>query len=171
MKAVQQAFAICFQGIDSAASALVALLDSTTSSHAVKVVEEGPGTFSLESDKRDLSVDSSPLQFRVLDDGRIGSMNREIERVMRGSRVQLILQPARFLFRSLELPQRASEFLDGIVRAQIDRLTPWLASEAIFGWSAPNAAGSDRISLTLAATAHDLVAPLAQAIADLGVRS
>src|SRR5262249_4342305 len=75
------------------------------------------------------------------------------------------------LFRPLELPKRAVEFLDGIVRAQIDRLTPWTPGEAVFSWTPPTDAPNDRIELTIAATARARVAPYVQAIADLGVAS
>jgi general secretion pathway protein L len=87
---------------------------------------------------------------------------------LRGSRAELVLQPSSFLFRPLDLPRRAGEFLDGIVRSQIDRLTPWNASDAVYHWTPPREAGNDRIVLTVVATARDLVAPLVRAVTDLG---
>src|SRR5262249_22772170 len=91
--------------------------------------------------------------------------------LLRGSRAELVLQPERFVFRPLELPRRATEFLDGIVRAQIDRLTPWSASEAAFGWSPPAEIAGDRIVVTVAATAQAMVRPLIAALSALGPES
>jgi len=85
-----------------------------------------------------------------------------------GSRAELVLQPSGFLFRPLELPKRAGEFLEGIVRSQIDRLTPWNAGEAVYHWTPPVEAAGERIVVTIAATARSVVAPLVQAVADLG---
>jgi general secretion pathway protein L len=86
----------------------------------------------------------------------------------RGSRAELVLRPTRFMFRPLELPKRAAEFLEGIVRAQIDRLTPWTVVEAVYSWTPPIEAGNDRIQLTVAATARAQVTPYVQALAALG---
>jgi general secretion pathway protein L len=83
--------------------------------------------------------------------------------VVRGSRVEIVLQPKRFLFRPLELPARAADFIEGIVRAQIDRLTPWSASEAVFGCTVP-AAGGESITTTIAATTRKAVSPYVQAL-------
>jgi general secretion pathway protein L len=89
--------------------------------------------------------------------------------VVTGSRAELMLEPSGFLFRPLELPKRAGEFLEGIVRAQIDRLTPWNASEAVYHWTPPVEVQGDRIVVTVSATARNFVAPFVQAIAELGV--
>ena len=90
--------------------------------------------------------------------------------MFRGSRVEIVLQPKRFLFRPLELPARAADFLDGIVRAQIDRLTPWSASEAVFGCSAPVESGAESITTMIAATTRKVAMTYVQAVSSLSSR-
>src|SRR5262249_57244722 len=107
-----------------------------------------------------------------VDDGKIVAVGAKgLETALRGSHVELLLQPERFLFKPLELPSRAGEFLDGIVRAQIDRLTPWSAEQAAFGCSKPADAGTGRILVTVAATAKSMLAPYVRAFAGEGIRS
>ncbi len=57
------------------------------------------------------------------------------------------------------------------MRAQIDRLTPWTANDAAFGWSDPVVAGADRIVVTVAATARALVQPLVDALVAAGAEA
>jgi general secretion pathway protein L len=75
----------------------------------------------------------------------------QVTPLFKGSRVEIVLQSKRFLFRPLELPARATDFLEGIVRAQIDRLTPWSAGEAVFGCSGPIKGGGETITAVIAA--------------------
>jgi general secretion pathway protein L len=69
------------------------------------------------------------------------------------------------------MPSRAAEFLDGVVRSQIDRLTPWNVEQAAFGCSAPVDAGAGKIAVTVAATAKATLTPLVQAFTAAGARS
>jgi general secretion pathway protein L len=88
-----------------------------------------------------------------------------------GKRVEIYLRPDRFLFRSLELPDRAKDLLEGIVQAQIDRLTPWKVTEAVFGWSRPAELSTGRISITIAATARAWIMSHVDAIKSTGAHS
>jgi general secretion pathway protein L len=91
--------------------------------------------------------------------------------VHRGSRVETDLASAQVLFRPLDFPKQAADFLDGMIRTQIDRLTPWPAEDAVFGWSSPSLSGPERIELTLAATSKQQIEPLVQLAAGLGAQS
>jgi general secretion pathway protein L len=85
--------------------------------------------------------------------------------------VELTLQSHRFIFLPIELPSRAADFLEGLVRAQIDRLTPWTPNEAAFGWGSPTKKDEHHIVVNLAATAQAFIRPYLDAIASAGACS
>lgn len=141
------------------AGAIVTAAGRLRRPRAVELVEDDSGSFVVQTGRR--------AETLRIADGQIVGANDAVAALIRGSRAELVLRPDRFLFRPLELPRRAAEFLDGVVRAQIDRLTPWGAADAAFGWSTPAASGTERIVVTVAATARAQVAPLARALAPL----
>jgi general secretion pathway protein L len=95
----------------------------------------------------------------------------EWEAAFRGSRVEALMTSGQILFRSLDFPKQAVDFLDGMIRTQIDRLTPWTADDAAFGWSPPSAVANERVELTLAATSKQEIQPLVQLAAGVGAAS
>jgi general secretion pathway protein L len=143
----------------SVAAAIVAGLERVVSPRVVRLVEGGDGGFAVEATGK---ADNIPSRI-AFSDGTLSATN--LAPLFRGSRVEIVLQPRRFLFRPLELPARAADFLEGIVRAQIDRLTPWSASEAVFGCSAPVAGGADSITIMIAATTRKVATTYVQAVA------
>jgi general secretion pathway protein L len=157
--------------IDLVAGTIVTLLDRFATPHTVKLVEKDGGEFVLQADEKIPGSGSVVEPIRIVETQNDVSVPATLAANLSGNRVELILQSERFLFRPLELPNRAAEFLTGIVRAQIDRLTPWNAADAAFGWSKPVDAGADRMTITVAATALALVRPYVQAIAAHGAHS
>lgn len=102
------------------------------------------------------------VSFRLSDGQPDPSLRADWVAAFRGSQVEALLAPGQVLFRSLDFPKQAVDFLDGMIRAQIDRLTPWAAEEVVFGWNPPSAAPDDRVELTLAATSKQQIQPLIQ---------
>jgi general secretion pathway protein L len=149
---------------------VVGLLSSVGTRKTVQVTEEDSGSFVIQSDRK--APSGLPFERVQIIDGKLaGAHPDSIVAMLDGSRAELRLRPARVLFRPLELPKRATEFLAGVVRAQIDRLTPWAASDAAFGWSAPVEAGADRIAVTVAATARAMVQPVVEALIAAGAEA
>ncbi|MFD2183679.1 PilN domain-containing protein [Rhodoplanes azumiensis] len=146
----------------------------------IEVVEEPDGRFTLRppaqggrqqarrKQARRKDMPATPARVTIVD-GVVGDdLPDAWAAALRGSRVDLLLQPSRVLSRPLDLPRKAGEFLDGIVRSQIDRLTPWSVADAVYHWTGPVEAGGDRIAVTVVATAKAPVVALSQALTDLG---
>lgn len=153
--------------MDVVADTIVASIARLRNVRSVQLVEGDDGSFSLRPREADAAPTHPP--FRL--DEAAPDLPDRVAAELRGRDIELVLRPGHFLFRPLELPKRAAEFLDGIVRAQIDRLTPWSASEAAFGWTPPEQAAEERIGLTVAATARVRIEPYVQALKAIGAKS
>jgi general secretion pathway protein L len=156
--------------MDVVSATLVNLVEHVRRPRTVRLIEQGSGRFKVEMSRR-RGTRPSEHELRIVDGSVESGVAAETAKGIRGCRIELVLQPTRFLFRPLELPKRATEFLDGIVRGQIDRLTPWSARDAAFGWAPPRAVGPERISVTVAATAQALVRPYLRALTEIGAAS
>jgi general secretion pathway protein L len=111
------------------------------------------------------------ISFRLSNGRPSPALPADWEAAFRGSRVEMLMAPGQVLFRSLDFPRQAQDFLDGMIRTQIDRLTPWPADDALFGWSTPSVTAQERIELTLAATSKQEIQPLVQLATGLGAES
>jgi general secretion pathway protein L len=158
MKLLQTIGAILNAWTGSVAAAIIAGFDRVVSPRVIRLVEDDDGGFAVETAGKPENV---PAHIAFAD-GALSAPN--LAPVFRGSRVEIVLQPKRFLFRPLELPARATDFLEGIVRAQIDRLTPWSASEAVFGCSAPVESGTESITTVIAATTRKVAMTYVDAV-------
>ena len=138
-----------------AAEQTVALLGSIISPRVVRLIEQDNAidTFAVETEGgRNVELPRVELRNGAL-------LGEGLAAVCRGSRLEIFLRSARFMFRSLEMPARASEFLDGIVRAQIDRLTPWSPNEAVFGYGNVRRMDDGRLNLVVAAAPRSAATP------------
>jgi general secretion pathway protein L len=131
---------------DNVAAAIISGFDRVVSPRVVRLIEDEAGGFTAESGGKSEMV-STRVQYS---EGTLIAPNLATR--FKGSRVEIVLQPKRFVFRPLEVPARAADFIEGIVRAQIDRLTPWSASEAVFGCSKPTKSDAESVSAVVAAT-------------------
>jgi general secretion pathway protein L len=109
--------------------------------------------------------------FRLLHGRPEPALTPEWLAALRGSRIDVLMRPDQVLFRVIDFPRQATDFLHGMIRAQIDRLTPWPPSEAVFGITQPVPADNERIALTLAATSKQRIDPLIRLAADFGAAS
>ena len=149
--------------IDDVAAGLALLGAMLRRGQTIELVEQADGSFLVVDTSKPVAERSDGPSLRIDESGIADQISPQTRSLLARSSVDVVLAPSRFIFRSLELPQGARQFLEGVVRSQIDRLTPWSANEAAFGWSEPTDAGNGQIAVTIAATARSLVAPIARA--------
>ena len=138
----------------------------------IELVEGEPGRFTarmVSSARKGPAL--APFAFELAQGRPQPALDAEWRAALRGSRIDIIMRPDHVLFRAIDFPRQAADFLEGMVRAQIDRLTPWVASEALFGITAPVPIANERIALTLAATSRQMIQPLLVLAADCGAAS
>ena len=136
MSAVQTATDGFWRWLDYVADAVIAIHARVVVQRAVRLVETQSGQFLIYTlDKRSSAAASMVGSLRLEDGQVVGQRTEDAEAALRGGRIDLVFQAERFLFKPLELPSRAADFLDGVIRAHIDRLTPWKPEDAAFGCS------------------------------------
>lgn len=155
--------------IDCVAGTLSAQLDRARHGRRIVLREDSGGGFSMSvASPAGKETDLPDIHIRPEDGTLRDAIPEAWAAAMKGAVVDIVLLPSRFVFRSLELPGRAVEFLEGIIRAQIDRLTPWTAEDAVFRWTQPQAKSEDHVELTVIATARKAVMSLSQPFIELG---
>jgi general secretion pathway protein L len=152
--------------IDDVATGLTRLAAMLRRSRRIELVEQADGSFLVVDMSKQAAERGDGPSLRIDESGIADPISPQTRSLLVRSSVDVLLAPSRFVIRTLELPQGASQFLDGVVRSQIDRLTPWTASEAAYGWSQPTDASNGQIAITVAATSRSLVAPIARAVLD-----
>lgn len=159
--------------IDGLARMIGTRLEAFGSVRRLEVVEADDGTFTISPtpSARGGDLPTERCRVRIVDGAVVDELSPDWTAALRGSRIDIVLKSARFLFRPLDLPKKASEFLDGIIRSQIDRLTPWPPHDAAYHWTPPQESSGDRITTTIVASAKAGIAAIVQAFTDLGAAS
>src|SRR3981189_1828000 len=140
--------------------------------HRQVLISDGGGnTFTARATSAQKGPALPDVSFRLLNGRPTPSLPADWETTLRGSRVEVLLTSGQVLFRSLDFPKQAVDFLDGMIRAQIDRLMPWTPDDVVFGWSTPSVIANERVELTLAATSKLEIQPLVQLAGGLGAAS
>lgn len=136
------------------------------------LLDEGAdGTFTAATASAKGGESLPPCTFRLDNENPPPLLPAAWKTAFRGSRVEVQLLSGHVMTRLLDFPSRAGDFLDGMIRSQIDRLTPWSAGDAVFGWSPATPIANDRIEVAFAATSKLKVNPLVQLVQSLDAAS
>lgn len=157
--------------IDEVAELVLAGIEHMRAAPHARFVEQKDGRFVADALPQPYSEDEAQPAFQLVPEAPTIADDNRLKALIEDARVEIVLRQDRFLFRPLELPSRAGEFLDGIVRTQIDRLTPWSAANAVFGWSAPIETGGGRMTIMVATTGRKMLEPLTELLSGLGAAS
>src|SRR5262249_41229813 len=97
-----------------------------------------------------------------------GATARRVARSARGRFVILALSADKIVTRHLNVPTQAREFLAGIVRNQIERLSPWPPGEVMYGFAASD--GSASLDIQVLMTSRATIEGARAALASAGLQ-
>ena len=137
----------------------------------ILLVEEEPDNFTAHLTSSGKNASLPRVSFRLLNGRPEPPFNHEWRAALRSSRIEVVMRSDQTLFQSIDFPKAAADFLDDMVRAQIDRLTPWSAADAVFGITEPEPIAGERIALTMAATSQQRIQPLLKFATNVGAAS
>ena len=146
--------------IDAVSRAVDAVAGRFVRSQRIRLVEGEDGAFTASAGSAKSGIRLPDLFFHLESGTPLPPLSPDWKAAFRGSRIEAQLRPDRIMTHRLDFPGKAADFLDGMIRAQIDRLTPWTVNDAVFGWSSPAPAPNDRIEVIFAATSKQKVNPL-----------
>ena len=88
----------------------------------------------------------------------VADIPAEAAALVKDSDIDIVLPAEELLVRALDpLPAQSKPYLDGIVRHQLERLTPWRANDVLYSYQvAPAATDDSRVIVTMAATTRAL---------------
>ena len=150
--------------IDGLIQAVSDIQDQLSRRTPLKLVDTGEDAYAVESadgkrERARVKVDRSATPPKL--------QPPEVAARIEDGDVDLILPRHELLVRTLDpLPAESRQYLDGIVRHQLERLVPWRADNILYAYNVvPAGDGDNRLVVTVAATARNLHAPLYAAIA------
>lgn len=159
------------QWIGAVATAVDGVAGRFMRRRSIEFDENGDGTFTARLAVSKDGSPSMPVSFRLDHDAPQPPLPADWKTAFDGCRIAARLRSDHVVSRVLDFPSQASDFLDGMIRAQVDRLTPWSAADAVFGWGSPQPISNDRIEVAFSATAAAKVDPLIRMARQLGAAS
>ena len=155
--------------IDGLAEAVTAVLDLMQRRAPVRLFETGPATVTFESANG--TRDPNPAAIVSGPSGPTFGPHPLAQKIADGD-VDIVMSTDELLIRTLDpLPAESRQYLDGIVRHQIERLVPWRADNVLYTYDVTAGSGGDsRLIVRVAATARSLHASLLSAVVSLKPR-
>src|ERR1700730_2527906 len=94
--------------IDRVAAVIVDISEAVRARRLFQLIEQKDGSFVLQGSAPKDGFDCSQKSFQIVD-GRVdAAVSSKLADILRGAKVDLLLQSNRFMVRTLELPGRAS---------------------------------------------------------------
>jgi len=163
---VQKAIAWFLDGLTEAVADLV---DRVSKRTPIRLVSIGKNAYALE--QPDGKRERTQLKLAQVGD-KSQLLPPEIARQLSDRDVDLVMPKDQLLVRTLDpLPAEGRQYLDGIVRHQLERFVPWRSDNVLYSYEVTTAsADDDRLVVHVAATARTLHKPLIEAANAAGPR-